>query len=164
MEVNMSSLSKILYFYGRFLLEILFLETLPLISLERLCYRLDRATFSSKGRMRGQYVFLMAKHSNLYGRFIFPLSSASYLLKMSMLISLFGTLTQARMGVGSVTFLSKGPMRGQYVFPTTKYTFSISVIISADSVPYFLKMIMLINSKGTLTQTRMGIDRVTFYS
>ena len=39
------------------------------------------------------------------------------------------------------------------------YTFSISVIISTDSVFYFLKMIMLISLVGTLTQTRMDIDR-----
>ena len=32
---------------------------------------------------------------------------------MSMLISLVGILTQARMGVVRVTFLSKGPIRGQ---------------------------------------------------
>ena len=35
---------------------------------------LGRVTSSSKGPMGGQYVFLMAKHSNLYGRLIFPLS------------------------------------------------------------------------------------------
>ena len=35
---------------------------------------LGRVTFSSKGPMRSQYVFLMAKYINLYGRFIFPLS------------------------------------------------------------------------------------------
>ena len=44
-------------------------------------------------------------------------------------------------------------------------TFSISVtIISEDSVSYFLKVIMLYSLVGTLTQTRMGIDRMTFYS
>ena len=31
-----------------------------------------RATFLSKGAMRGQFFFLIAKHNNLYGRFIFP--------------------------------------------------------------------------------------------
>ena len=76
-----------------------------------------------------------------------------------MLINLVGILTQARMGVGRVTFLSKGPMRGQYVFITAKYVlfmdFSISVIISTYSVSYCLKMIMLITLVGTLTQTRM---------
>ena len=35
------------------------------------------------------------------------------------------------------------------------WTFSISVIISTDSVSYYLKMIMLITLVGTLTQTRM---------
>ena len=37
-----------------------------------------------------------------------------------MFINLVGTLTQASMGEGRVTFLSKGPMRGQYVFLTAK--------------------------------------------
>ena len=90
---------------------------------------LGRVTFSSKGPMRGQYVFLMAKYINLYGHFIFPLSfphSASYCLKTSILISLVGIFTQTRMGVG-VTFLSKGPMRGQYVFITAKYVLFIDV-------------------------------------
>ena len=87
-----------------------------------------------------------------------------------MLISLVGTLTQARMGVGRAIFLSKGTMRGQYFFLVAKYmffflwTFSISNIISADTISYFLKMSMLISLVGTLTQTRMGIDRLIFYS
>ena len=36
--------------------------------------RLGRATFSSKGPMRGQYAFLMAKCSNLNIRILFQLS------------------------------------------------------------------------------------------
>ena len=52
---------------------------------------------------------------------IIPTDSASYFLKMSLLISLAGTLTQARMGVGRVTFLSKGSMGGHYVFLMAKY-------------------------------------------
>ena len=67
---------------------------------------------------RGQYVFLMAKYCNLYGRFLFKLDfsgdSASYFLGIIMLISKIGTLTQIRMGEGRVTFSIKGPMRGQY--------------------------------------------------
>ena len=62
-------------------------------------------TYSSKRPMRGQYIFLMAKRSNMYGRFILRLlfpQSSSYFHKMSMLISLIGTLAQARIGVGSV--------------------------------------------------------------
>ena len=35
---------------------------------------------------------------------------------------------------------------------------------STDSVFYFFKMITLISLVGTLTQTRMGIGRVTFSS
>ena len=38
-----------------------------------------------------------------------------------MLISKIGTLTQTRMGLGRVTFSSKGPTRGQYVFFMAKY-------------------------------------------
>ena len=44
------------------------------------------------------------------------------------------------------------------------WTFSISVILSADSVSYFLEMIMLMSLVDSLTQTRMGMDRVTFSS
>ena len=44
-----------------------------------------------------------------------------------MLNSLVGILTQARMGVGRVTFLSKGPMRGQYVFIMAKYVLFMDV-------------------------------------
>ena len=84
-----------------------------------------------------------------------------------MLISLVCTLTQTRMGVGRVIFLSKGPMRDQ-CFPYCKiralYGRFLLHIISADSVSYFLKMIMLISLLDTLTQTRIDIDRVTFYS
>ena len=50
--------------------------------------------------------------------FVISTDSASYFLKMSMLISLADTLSQDRMGVGRVTFLSKGSLRGQYVFLT----------------------------------------------
>ena len=38
-----------------------------------------------------------------------------------MLINFVGTLTQAKMGVGRITFLSKGSMRGQYVFFSANY-------------------------------------------
>ena len=38
-----------------------------------------------------------------------------------MLISKIGTLTQTIIGLGRVTFSSKGPMRGHYVFLTAKY-------------------------------------------
>ena len=58
---------------------------------------------------------------------IISTDSASHFLKTSMLISLVGILTQARMGVGRVTFLSKGPMRGQYVFITAKYMLFMDV-------------------------------------
>ena len=48
--------------------------------------------------------------------------SASYFLKMNMLFSLAGTLTQARVGVGRAIFLIKGAMRGQFVFLIAKHS------------------------------------------
>ena len=42
--------------------------------------------------------------------------SVSCLLEMVMLISLEGTLTHTRLGVGRVTSPSKGPMRGHICF------------------------------------------------
>ena len=47
--------------------------------------------------------------------------SASCFLEMNMPIILIGTLIQARMGVGRVTFHRNGPMRGQYVLLMAKY-------------------------------------------
>ena len=140
----MSSLWQNTVFLRIFIIKIFILETSPLISLELLCYRLDRypdltqtrmglgrVTFSSKGPMRGQYVFLMAKYINLYGRFIFPLSFPQtqplISLKRVCLLVWLVSPTQARMGVGRVTFLSKGPMRGQYVFSTAKYVLFMEV-------------------------------------
>ena len=40
---------------------------------------------------------------------------------MNMLLSLKGTLSQIGMGVGRVSFPSKGPMRGKYVFLMAKF-------------------------------------------
>ena len=63
------------------------------------------------------YEFVWTFHISI----IISTDSASYFLKMSMLISLVGIFTQSiRMGVDRVTFLRKGPMRGQYVFLTAK--------------------------------------------
>ena len=73
---------------------------------------------------------------DVYISIIISTDSASYFLKMSMLISLVGTLTQARMGVGRVTFLSKGHMRGQYV----KYVHFIDVFYF---IYYFPRLILL---------------------
>ena len=39
-----------------------------------------------------------------------------------MLINKIGTLTKTIIGLGKVTFSGKGPMRGQYVFLTAKYS------------------------------------------
>ena len=47
--------------------------------------------------------------------------SASYFLKMIMLINFVGTLTQAKMGVGRITFPSEGSVRGKYVFFSANY-------------------------------------------
>ena len=84
-----------------------------------------------------------------------------------MLMNFVGTLTQAKIGVGSMTFSSEGSLRGQYVFFSANYELYIDVFyfnISADSVSYLFKMITLISLVDTLTQTRMGIGRVTFSS
>ena len=43
------------------------------------------------------------------------------------------------------------------------FMFYICITISGDSGSYFLEMIMLISLKGILTQTRMGIGRVTLH-
>ena len=84
---------------------------------------LGKVTFSGKGPIRvdmsslWQNILICMDISYFHYHFH---STASYFLKMSILISLVGILTQARMGVGRFTFLSKGPMRGQYVFLTAK--------------------------------------------
>ena len=70
-----------------------------------------------------------------------------------MLISLKGTLTQPRMGVGRVTLPSKGPMRDQYVFVMAKSKrfdrFCIQLLVFLETHPRFLRMIMLISVVGT---------------
>ena len=47
-------------------------------------------------------------------------NSASHFLVMIMLISYVSIMIQIKIGIGSVTFSNMGPMRGQYVFLTTK--------------------------------------------
>ena len=102
----------------------------------------------SKGPMRGQYICFMEKSKCFY-MFYFYTEYFSrlipYFLDMITLIS----VTQNRMGVGSVTFPCKGPMRGQFVFLMTKsqsfyICFVFSIIISRDSASYFNEMIMLV--------------------
>ena len=82
-----------------------------------------RCHYPSKGPMRGHYVFLMAK-SKVFVGFLFLIiisgDPATYLIEVFMVISLEYTLAQTRMGFGRVTFSSKEPMRGQYVFLMTK--------------------------------------------
>ena len=99
---------------------------------------------------------------------IFSTDSATYFLTMRMLISSVGTLTQARMGVGRVTFLSKGPMSICLPYDkirTCHRRFLFQLLFpQTQSVSYFLKMIMLISLVGTLTQARMGTNRMTFLS
>ena len=91
----------------------------------------------------------MAKFQSLFYRFsIFNecfWRLSLYLLEIIMLMSLGGTLTQTKGEVGKVTFPTKGPMRGQYVFLMAKYasfidTLSISITISGDIAPYFLEI------------------------
>ena len=61
-----------------------------------------------------------------------------------MLISMVGILTQARMGVGRVTFLSIGPMRGQYVFLMAKYVLFMDVFYFSY---YFHRLSLFITLK-----------------
>ena len=42
------------------------------------------------------------------------------------------------------------------------FFFLFSITISGDSAAYFFEIIMLISLKGTVTQTRIKLDRVTF--
>ena len=58
-------------------------------------------------------------------------------------------------------------MKGQYIFNMTKsrsLCFIFSITISGDSASYFLEMVVIISLEGTLTQTRMGVDRITLPS
>ena len=64
---------------------------------------------------------------------------------MVMLISLEGTLTQTRLGVGRVTLPSKEPMRGQYICFIAKspsfhrfssFLFSINIFGDSASVSF----------------------------
>ena len=91
-------------------------------------------TLPSKGPMRTQYVFVMAKAQPFFIGFLFSIGisgdSASYLIQINMLISLEYTMAQTKMVFGRVTLPSKGLMRGKYVFLTAKsqslfYRFSI---------------------------------------
>ena len=72
---------------------------------------------------------------------------------------------------GRVNFPSKGSMKGNMsliwqrpfgVIPSAVSFICFSITISGDSAAYFFEIIMLISLKGTLTQTRLKLDRVTF--
>ena len=59
-------------------------------------------------------------------------------------------LNQTRIGVGSITFHRRGPIRGQhYVFIMLKsinlYTLLLSIIILSNSSFHFLEKIMLVS-------------------
>ena len=77
-----------------------------------------RATFTNKGLIRGQNIFLMAKYVLLIDTFY-----SNYYFRRLCLLFLssdyayyFGRyLTQIRMEKGTVTFSGKGPMRHHYV-------------------------------------------------
>ena len=51
----------------------------------------------------------------------FRSNSAFYFLKLTMLISLVGILSQIRMGAVCITFTGMGPRRGQYAFLMSKF-------------------------------------------
>ena len=68
---------------------------------------------------------------------------------MIRLISFVGTLTEIGIGVGIVTFPSKRPMWGEYVFFMANsqsffICFTFSVIISRGSASFFIEMVMLL--------------------
>ena len=68
------------------------------------------------------------------------------------------------MGLERVIFPGKVPLKGQYALwqsPKVSTHFIFSVIISGDPVSYLLEMVVVISLEGTLTQTRMGVDRVS---
>ena len=87
--------------------------------------------------------------------------SASYLLEITVRISLEDIVTQPRMGVGWVALPSKGPMRGQYICFMEKsqsfYNFSFYTEYFWRLSPYFLDMITLIS----VTQNKLGVGRLT---
>ena len=70
-------------------------------------------------------------------------SSAFYFFEINVLISLEGTPTHIRIGVGSITFHAKASMKGQYVlFMPKSWTFSmyfIKILFSATQPLISLK-------------------------
>ena len=70
--------------------------------------------------------------------------SASYFLKMSILIILVGTLTQIRMGLGCITFPGIGSRRGQYacIMSKTRMLMHLQslIIVLGFSASYFLEI------------------------
>ena len=75
-------------------------------------------------------------------------------------------LTQTRMGYGSLTFQSMGPMTGHYTFHMSKSgflcVFDFLLLFWVIQLFFFFEMIMLIYKLDILTQTQMEIDSVTF--
>ena len=72
--------------------------------------------------------------------------SASYLLEMSILITLVGILIQIRIGLGCIIFPGIGPRSGQYDFLMSKTRmlmhFQSLIIVLGFSASYFLEMFM----------------------
>ena len=68
---------------------------------------------------------------------------------MSILISLVGTLTQIRMGLGCITFPGIGPRRGQYAFLMSKSRMLIHfqplIIVLGFQPVIFLKWLCLLD-------------------
>ena len=77
---------------------------------------------------------------------MFCCDSASYFLKLIMLISLVGTLSQTRMGEVCITFSGIGPRRSQCALLMSKFRFlmhfQLFIIILDYSASNFLEMIM----------------------
>ena len=75
-------------------------------------------------------------------------------------------LNQTRIGIGSITFHRKGPMRGQHMFSLKfihVYTFLLSIFIFSNSASHFLEIIMLVSQVGMPNQTRIGVGSITFH-
>ena len=118
-------------FYNVFYFQIIFLETLTYFLGMFMLIRLSGTLAQTRvwvGRLNtlervpcGVSMSFLLQNTVIYMD-VFYLNY--YFWRLSLLIALnskVGTLAQNIIGLGRVTFSSKGPIRGQFVFLTTKY-------------------------------------------
>ena len=74
----------------------------------------DSVTFSSSGPMRGQYVFFMTKSNFFILSILKVLVIQPHFVEIIIFKVYVGTLTKTRMELGSATFPSMGPIKGQF--------------------------------------------------